>query len=96
MSTIRFLLLTTRNHIPRLRFEDLYQFRRIPFGVTNAVACFQCSIDEILKVEGIKDTVAYIDNVTVFGFTKGDHDENLDRFLKAATKMALRLTRSKP
>ena len=45
--------------------EHLYQFRRIPFGVTNGVTSFQRVIDKIISNEKLKGTVAYIDNVTV-------------------------------
>ena len=34
----------------------LYQFRRIPFGVTNGVAVFQRLMDNIIKEEKLKDT----------------------------------------
>ena len=56
---------------------NLYQFRRIPFGVTNGVACFQRTIDNIIKQEALKDTFAYVDNVTVCGRTSEEHDFNL-------------------
>ena len=55
----------------------LYQFRRIPFGVTNGIANFQRVIDEIISSEKLKGTVAYIDNVTVCGYNEKDHNHNL-------------------
>ena len=51
-----------------------YQFTRIPFGVTNGVAVFQRVIDEIIKNHQLKDTYAYLDNVTVAGRTQEEHD----------------------
>ncbi|KRZ57417.1 Retrovirus-related Pol polyprotein from transposon [Trichinella nativa] len=33
----------------------LYQFKRIPFGVTNGATCFQRVMDNILRVEKLKD-----------------------------------------
>lgn len=54
--------------------EDIYKFRRIPFGVTNSGVCFQCTIDEILKVESTKGNFAYINKVTVCDFTKADDE----------------------
>ena len=48
----------------------LYQFRKIPFGVTNGVASFQRVIDEIISNEKLKGTVTYIDNVTVCGYNE--------------------------
>ena len=43
---------------------NLYQFKRVPFGVTNGVAVFQRIVDDILRKEALPDTEAYIDNVT--------------------------------
>ena len=45
----------------------LYQFRRIPFGVTNGVAVFQRLMDNIIKEEKLKDTFPYLDDITVSG-----------------------------
>ena len=44
---------------PYTAFEargKLYEFNRIPFGVTNGVASFQRVIDEILEKENVKGT----------------------------------------
>ena len=54
----------------------LYQLKRIPFGVTNGVACFQRTMDEFIS-EGLMDTYAYLDNVTICGKTQQEHGENL-------------------
>ncbi|GFT30829.1 putative retrovirus-related pol polyprotein from transposon opus [Trichonephila clavipes] len=45
----------------------LYQFLRVPFGVTNGVACFQRVIDKIIEDEGLTLTYPFIDDVTVCG-----------------------------
>ena len=74
---------------PYTAFEacgKLYQFRRIPFGVTNGAACFQRTIDQIIQNESIRDTFAYIDNVTICGSNQTEHDQNLKSFLDAAEK----------
>ena len=47
----------------------LYQFRRIPFGVTNEVACFQRKMDEFIKSNNINDCFACLENVTFCGAT---------------------------
>ena len=57
---------------------------REPFGVTNGVACFQRVIDEIIQKENLHGTFAYIDNLTICGGSKEEHDRNLDRFYKIA------------
>ncbi len=65
---------------PYTAFEaavGLYQFTRIPFGVTNGVACFQRKMDEFISEEELKGTFAYLDNVAICGRTQVEHDNNL-------------------
>ena len=64
----------------------LWQWKRIPFGLTNAVPCFQQIVDDIIKSNGYKGTSAYlhVDNITVGGATQEDHDKNLSKFLSVA------------
>ena len=83
---------------PYTAFEadnKLYQFKRIPFGVTNGVASFQRVIDNIVEKEGLTDTFVYIDNVTVCGHSQEQHDENLKRFMDAVDKYKLTLNKEK-
>ena len=44
----------------------LYQFCRIPFGVTNGVSAFQRTIDSLIAEEGLTDTFAYLDDVNMW------------------------------
>ena len=46
---------------------SLYQFCKIPFGVTNGVASFQWVMDDIIKREDLNGTYSYINNVTISG-----------------------------
>ena len=62
----------------------MYQFKRIPFGLKNAVPCFQRVINDIITAHGCKGTFAYLDDITVCGRTKEEHDANLKVFLNAA------------
>lgn len=46
------------NERPFTAFEadgQLYQFKRIPFGVTNGVAAFQKTIDKIITDENLEE-----------------------------------------
>ena len=65
----------------------LYQFTRVPFGVTNGVACFQRIIDSFIRAKGLSGTFSYLDNVTICGKTKAEHEQNLERFRKTAETM---------
>ena len=83
---------------PYTEFEAvgrLYQFRRIPFGVTNRVASFQRKIDKIITDEKLEGTFAYIDNVIVCGHDQKDNDENLRRFIDAVDKYNITLNKDK-
>ncbi|XP_055862342.1 uncharacterized protein LOC106074444 [Biomphalaria glabrata] len=73
----------------------LYQFRRIPFGVTNGVACFQRTIDKIIEDEQLENTFAYVDNVTICGHDTESHDRNLQRFFKVAQKYGITFNEAK-
>ena len=73
----------------------LYEFNRIPFGVTNGVACFQEILDNLIRDENLKDTYAYLDDVTIGGRSQNEHDSNLNRFLSVATKYRLTINDDK-
>ena len=73
----------------------LYQFCRIPFGVTNGVASFQRVMDDIIKREDLNGTYAYIDNVTICGQNQAKHDLNLKEFMNSVVKYGLTLNKNK-
>lgn len=73
----------------------LFQFLRVPFGVTNGVASFQRTIDRIVERENLLGTYPYLDDVTICGRDQSEHDENLKRFLAAAEKYNLTLNKDK-
>ena len=74
---------------------QLWEFVRVPFGVTNGVSAFQRSIDKVIKMEGLCDTFAFVDNVTVCGVTKEEFDTNVAAFLKVREKYNLTLNDKK-
>ena len=63
---------------------NLYQFCSVPFGVTNGVACFQRTIDNIIKQHKLRGTYVYVGNIVVAGKTQQEHDENLTKFRNIA------------
>lgn len=71
--------------------EELFQFSRIPMGVTNGVSAFQRFINKFIADNNLEGTYAYLDDITVCGRTKEEHDANLSRFMDAATKFGLQL-----
>ena len=58
----------------------LYQFCRIPFGVTYDVACFQRIIDKIIKENISTSMYAYVDNIVGVGKNQQEHGKNLEKF----------------
>jgi hypothetical protein len=83
---------------PYTAFEangSLYQFTRLPFGVTNGVAVFQRIIDEVIKDNNIADTFAYLDNVLICGHSSEEHDANLNHLLDVFTSKGITLNPDK-
>ena len=62
----------------------LYQFKVVPFGVTNGAAKCQRIMDHIIKEGGVSGCSAFQDNIFIYGKTRVEHDKNLQDFLKAA------------
>lgn len=54
------------------------EFNVIPFGIKNGLAAFQRVVDQIVDKEGLEGTFAsYLDNITVGGDSKEEHDQNV-------------------
>ena len=56
----------------------LYQFKRMPFGLTNGVPCFQRTITQIVAEANLEEFVyPYLDNVYICGRSQEEHDRIL-------------------
>ena len=75
--------------------NQLYQFKRIPMGVTNGVSAFQRFMNQFISENRLVATFAYLDDITICGKTKEEHDINLARFMDAATKYNLKFNETK-
>ena len=73
----------------------MYQYTRLPFGVTNGVSFFQRLVDELIEKYKLSGTFAYLDNITVSGVNKNDHDIKLNALLNAAKSEGLTFNDSK-
>ena len=73
----------------------LYQFTRIPFSVTNGVACFQRIMTTIIEKAGLQGTIAYMNNVTICGKDQKEHDRNLQLFQDVASQRHITYNDSK-
>lgn len=73
----------------------LYQFCRVPFGVTNGVAVFQRAMDKLIKDENLQGAFPYLDNITIAGHTQEEHDRNVQHFLNVVSQRNFTLNESK-
>ncbi len=73
--------------------KGLYQFNRLPFGVSAAPALFQRTIEMVLK--GLKGLVIFMDDICVTGKNHEEHMKNLKAVLNALRSVGLKLRRDK-
>jgi len=73
----------------------LYQWRRLPFGLTNTVPEFQRMIDYIVGENDLKGCYPYLDDITIAGANQVEHDRYLQAFYVAASKANLTINKSK-
>lgn len=59
-----------------------YEFVRMPFGLKNAPAIFQRTMDDVLKEYIGKICYVYIDDIIIFGKTTEEHFKNLQTILE--------------
>ena len=75
-----------------------YEFLVKPFGLVNAQATFQRSMDNMvvqLRSEGDNDVDAYVDNIIIYSKTFEQHFHTLDRVLSLADQANLSLRSDK-
>jgi hypothetical protein len=75
--------------------NGLYQFKVMPFGLSNAPATFQRLMNEVLKQLNWKQCVVYLDDIIVFGKSYDEHLDNLNAVLKAVETANLKIKASK-
>ena len=73
----------------------LWEFTRVPFGVTNGVPRFQRAMNKMVVENKLDDTFPYLDNITVAGRDKEEHDRNVEKFLTAIKRKNMMLNESK-
>ena len=67
--------------------SELYQWKVIPFGLSNAVPAFQQVMNQFIKRHDLKCVNVYLDNITVGGMSQISHDKNLKALKEAAKKV---------
>lgn len=70
-----------------------YCFLRLSFGIKSAPEIFHRAMESI--IEGLEGTRVDIDDSVVWGNTRQQHDERLEKLLQSVKKHGLKLNREK-
>ena len=73
--------------------KGLYQYNRVPYGVTDSGAKFQKPLDQLLA--GAPGTQAMVDDVIVTGKDDAEHLKNLEEVLRRIHDAGLKANKSK-
>jgi len=71
----------------------LFRYNRMPFGISNAPAIFQRTIDQVIS--GIPNSVAYLDDILITGKTEQEHLQTLDMILSRLSEFGFTCNPSK-
>ena len=69
--------------------KGLYKYTRLPFGVSSAPSIFQATMDQILQ--GVNNTICYLDDILVMGKSKEEHLITLEEVLKRLQNYGLKV-----
>ena len=73
--------------------KGLYQYQRLPYGVSSAPPIFQSAIDQALN--GLDGVARYFDDILIGASTQVEHDSLLDQVLDRLESRNMRVKRSK-
>ncbi|XP_064395566.1 uncharacterized protein K02A2.6-like [Halichondria panicea] len=73
--------------------KGLFQYDRLPFGVSSAPSIFQRVMENLLQ--GIPGVCIYIDDILITGHTEEEHLEHLTEVLTRLSKAGLTLKKAK-
>ena len=73
--------------------RGLFQYQRLPFGISSAPGIFQRTMDTLLQ--GIPNVAVYMDDILVTGETDHEHLQTLDLLLQKLETSGLRLKKAK-
>ena len=73
--------------------KGLYRYTRLPFGVSSAPSIFQATMDQILQ--GISNTICYLDDILVMGKNMTEHLKTLEEVLQRLQNHGLRVCSKK-
>jgi len=84
---------TSKKYVVINTHKGLFQFNRLPYGISSAPGIFQRVMDSLLA--DIPGVVVYMDDILVTGPTESDHLAALEEVLSRMEKAGLRLKKMK-
>ena len=75
--------------------DGLFQFLKMPFGLSNSPGTFQRVMDLVLRGLTWKSCLVYIDDIIIYSKTFAEHLVHLAQVFAALTKAGLRLSAKK-
>jgi len=85
-------------HIHKTTFTchlGLFSFLRLPFGLKNAPASFQCMMDTIFREQIGKFIAVFIDDINIFSHTFEEHLDHVRTIFDKCRKYGLRIKKKK-
>lgn len=86
------------NDGPKTAFSTVYghyQFKRMPFGLKNAPATFQRSMDNVLSGLQRNELFVYMDDIVVYARSIEEHEVKFNRLMKRLADANLKLQADK-
>ncbi|CAC5408151.1 Transposon Ty3-G Gag-Pol polyprotein,Transposon Ty3-I Gag-Pol polyprotein,Retrovirus-related Pol polyprotein from transposon 297,Retrovirus-related Pol polyprotein from transposon 17.6 [Mytilus coruscus] len=84
--------------IPKTAFitkYGLFEYTKMPFGLCNAPATFQCCMELILRGLQWQTVLIYLDHVIIYSFNIDEHFKHLNEVLTRLKNAGLKLKSSK-
>ena len=83
----------SRKYLTVNTHKGLFEYTRLPFGVSSAPSIFQRTMDNLLQ--RLDHIVIYIDDILITGRTEAEHLQTLDEVLRRLEEAGMRLKRTK-
>ena len=83
----------SRSYVTINTHRGLFCYTRLPFGVASAPSIFQKVMDTVLQ--GLPNTICYLDDILVSGATKEEHLHNLEMVLQWLEQYNIRAKKAK-
>ena len=84
---------TSRKYVTINTHKGLFQYTRLPFGVSSAPAIFQSTMEQIFK--NIKGVKIYLDDILIGGKDKKELKENVLKVFEKLNKHHIKVNESK-